>query len=434
MAGHDLSAPIVGMAATGDGRGYWLVGSDGGVFSFGDARFMGSMAGHDLSAPIVGMAATGDGGGYWLVGSDGGVFSFGDARFMGSTGDLRLSRPVVGMAALGDGRGYWLVASDGGVFSFGDARFMGSTGDLRLSRPVVGMAALGDGRGYWLVASDGGVFTFGASRFLGSAAGSALVQPVVGIAANAGGTGYWLAQGQGGELPLSLFDAPLTEALGARAGIVSAAVLDLHTGLEYLYRPGQGGFTASIVKVEILATLLRDAQAARRTLTPLEQSLAGAMIEHSDNDAATALWDEVGGAPGVSSFGDAAGMRATVPSAAWGLTVTTAADQVTLLSLLAGDNEVLSPASRSYEVDLMSHVEPDQAWGVSAGVAPGTSVALKNGWLPLGDTWTVNSVGWVRGSGRDYLIAVLTDGDPNEAYGIDSISEVSEAAWNALAG
>ena len=62
------------------------------------------------NAPIVGVAATHDGNGYWLVGSDGGVFSYGDAPFFGSTGALRLNAPIVGMAATPDGGGYWLVA------------------------------------------------------------------------------------------------------------------------------------------------------------------------------------------------------------------------------------------------------------------------------------------------------------------------------------
>ena len=133
-----LNRPIVGMASTPDGRGYWLVASDGGIFSFGDARFYGSTGALTLNRPIVGMAATPDGRGYWLVASDGGIFSFGDARFYGSTGALALNRPIVGMAATPDGRGYWLVASDGGIFSFGDARFYGSTGALTLNRPIVG--------------------------------------------------------------------------------------------------------------------------------------------------------------------------------------------------------------------------------------------------------------------------------------------------------
>ena len=64
--------------------------------------------------------------GYWLVGADGGIFSFGSAQFHGSTGSLRLQRPVVGITPTSDRQGYWLVASDGGVFAFGDAGFYGS--------------------------------------------------------------------------------------------------------------------------------------------------------------------------------------------------------------------------------------------------------------------------------------------------------------------
>ncbi len=193
-----LDRPIVGMAATPDGGGYWLVASDGGVFSFGDARFHGSTGATILDRPIVGMAATPDGGGYWLVASDGGVFSFGDARFHGSTGATTLDRPIVGMAATPDGGGYWLVASDGGVFSFGDARFHGSTGATILDRPIVGMAATPDGGGYWLVASDGGVFSFGDARFHGSTGATTLDRPIVGMAATPDGGGYWLVASDGG--------------------------------------------------------------------------------------------------------------------------------------------------------------------------------------------------------------------------------------------
>ena len=93
-----------------------------------------------LNKPIVGMAATPDGGGYWLVASDGGVFTYGNASFQGSTGGLHLNKPIVGMAATPDGGGYWLVASDGGVFTYGNASFQGSTGGLHLNAPIVALA------------------------------------------------------------------------------------------------------------------------------------------------------------------------------------------------------------------------------------------------------------------------------------------------------
>ncbi len=189
-----LNAPIVGLAATPGGAGYWEVGADGGVFAFGNARFHGSLGAAHLNAPIVGMASTPDGAGYWLVAADGGIFAFGDASFHGSLGALHLNAPIVGMAATPDGNGYWLVAADGGVFSFGDADFDGSMGGTPMSQPIVGMAAAPDGSGYWLVAADGGVFTFGDAGFYGSLPGQGVVapSPVDAIAATPDGQGYWL--------------------------------------------------------------------------------------------------------------------------------------------------------------------------------------------------------------------------------------------------
>ena len=196
--GTKLNRPIVGMAATRSGRGYRLVASDGGIFAFGDAGFFGSTGSLALGAPIVAMATTPTGGGYWLVGSDGGVFAFGDAVFRGSTGGITLNKPIVGIVASPTGRGYWLVATDGGVFAFGDAVFRGSSGAIKLNKPIVGMAATPAGRGYWQVASDGGVFAFGDAVFKGSTGAVALNRPIVSIAATPRGLGYWMVATDGG--------------------------------------------------------------------------------------------------------------------------------------------------------------------------------------------------------------------------------------------
>ncbi len=198
VAGSPLDRPIVGMAATPTGRGYWLVASDGGIFAFGDARFHGTTGGTTLNRPIVGMAATPTGRGYWLVASDGGIFTFGDARFHGSTGGTTLNRPIVAMASTRSGDGYWLVASDGGIFAFGDARFHGCTGGTTLNRPIVAMASTRSGNGYWLVASDGGIFTFGDARFHGSTGALSLVSPIVAMASTRTGSGYWMIASDGG--------------------------------------------------------------------------------------------------------------------------------------------------------------------------------------------------------------------------------------------
>jgi hypothetical protein len=192
-----LNKPIVGMASTPDGGGYWLVASDGGIFSFGDAPFFGSTGAIKLNQPIVGMAPTPDGGGYWLVASDGGIFSFGDASFFGSTGAIKLNQPIVGMAPTSDGGGYWLVASDGGIFAFGNASFFGSTGAMTLNKPIIAMMAGPSDSGYFLIASDGGTFSFGSAPFYGSLGGIPLEAPIAAAASTPGDTGYWFSDVEG---------------------------------------------------------------------------------------------------------------------------------------------------------------------------------------------------------------------------------------------
>ena len=218
---ESLRSPLVGMAGTPGGGGYWLVASDGGIFAYGDAGFFGSTGAIALRQPVVAMtagppAAPGVAGGYWMVASDGGVFSFGTARFFGSMGATPLNEPVVGMAATASGNGYWLVARDGGIFSFGDAQFLGSMGGTRLDQPVVGMAATASGNGYWLVAADGGLFSFGDAPFLGSSAGTG-GRPVTAMAATATGQGYWLVADDGAVAAFG--DAP---ALGSGTGSLVA--------------------------------------------------------------------------------------------------------------------------------------------------------------------------------------------------------------------
>jgi len=198
MGGKPLVSPVVGIAATPDGHGYWEVAADGGLFAWGDATYAGSMGGKPLVAPVVGMAPMPDGHGYWDVAADGGLFNFGDAGYFGSMGGRHLNAPVVGIAATADGGGYWEVASDGGIFNFGDACYYGSMGGKPLDAAIVGIVGTPDGRGYWEVASDGGIFNFGDAGYFGSMGGKHLNSPVVGIAAAPDGGGYWEVASDGG--------------------------------------------------------------------------------------------------------------------------------------------------------------------------------------------------------------------------------------------
>jgi hypothetical protein len=146
------------MAADPSG-GYWTATGSGTVVSHGGAAEFGSPAasGIRLFKPIVGMAATPDGKGYWLVASDGGIFTFGDAPFYGSTGAIHLNQPIVGMAGTPDGKGYWLVASDGGIFTFGDAPFLGTP--VSASNGVLGLLVTTATSSYAIVLSDGSAST-----------------------------------------------------------------------------------------------------------------------------------------------------------------------------------------------------------------------------------------------------------------------------------
>ena len=183
---------------------------------------------------------------------------------------------------------------------------------------------------------------------------------------------------------------------------------DLSKGQEWTLGRSVAQDEASVVKVNILEALL----AKSGNLSTSEQSLARTMIENSTNTAATHLWDDAGSTSGIASFDASAGLSATTPSGCitcpgfpwpgWGLTTTTPSDQITLLRLLVGPNQLLSSAERSEALTLMEHITPSEAWGISAGVPAGAKLALKNGWLPLNisDTdWQVNSIGWVDGTG-----------------------------------
>jgi beta-lactamase class A len=230
--------------------------------------------------------------------------------------------------------------------------------------------------------------------------------------------------------------AMIEDYLQAQHSDINAAVYDLHTGQLSLYRPGALEYTASIVKVDILATLLRQADQAGTALSAEDKDLATTMIENSDDDAATQLWDDIGQQTGLAGFDSLLPIPATFPGTDghWGGTTTSGADQVRLLRELVQPSRLLNQSAQSYELGLMENVESNQAWGVSAGIPAGVTVALKDGWLSLEDNgdWQVNSIGWVDGDGRDYLISVLTKNNDTEGAGIATIEGLSPLVWSAL--
>jgi beta-lactamase class A len=230
--------------------------------------------------------------------------------------------------------------------------------------------------------------------------------------------------------PPSLRDR-LVEYADSRQGSVSVAVYDTVARHWVRVHPRDRMVTASIVKVDILQTLLHR---HRGHLSTTQRDVATRMIEQSDNNAASELWNQVDGSSGVSRYNAQLGLQETHPHSGgeWGLTSTSAADQVRLIRALVGRPSTLSKASQRFVRFLMRHVTSAQDWGVSAGPTATANVGLKNGWLPVAtddSRWAVNSIGWVHGSGRRYQIAVLTSHQPSEAYGIATIEALSRLVW-----
>jgi hypothetical protein len=170
------------MAATPTGKGYWLLASDGGIFAFGDAVFLGSLAAENLSKPVVDMAPTPTGKGYWMTTSDGQVYGFGDAAYFGSVGAVDLNKRIQAVASTPSGHGYWLVAADGGIFAFGDAGYFGAASGQTEKR-AVDMSPTATGRGYYIVTANGQVFPFGDAISYGDASKSDLNDKITAMAA-----------------------------------------------------------------------------------------------------------------------------------------------------------------------------------------------------------------------------------------------------------
>jgi hypothetical protein len=106
---------------------------------------------------------------------------------------------------------------------------------------------------------------------------------------------------------------------------------------------------------------------------------------------------------------------------------TTAADQARLLRAVATGRDAGSRSTRS----LMAQVVPEQAWGVGA-VAGATGV--KNGWVPVGRRWVVNSDGCVTRHRVRLCLSVLTTGSRTFAEGIGTVERAAAAAVRAWAG
>ncbi|MDK1473502.1 serine hydrolase [Streptomyces sp. 549] len=217
-------------------------------------------------------------------------------------------------------------------------------------------------------------------------------------------------------------------------GRLSAAACDLAGGPVARWGAPGRFITASTVKVGIAAALLLAAQDDRRRLTPDERAAVGAMLRVSDNDAASALWAQLGGRRGVDAAHRRLGLveTAAAPGGWWGLTRTTADDQLALLRAVFAEPSPLGRQSRRWLGALLGTVAPEQRWGVTA--ASSAPAEVKNGWVPRSATglWCVNSVGRIRRDGPEVLVAVLSDGQPSMAVGVAAVEDAARAVVRRL--
>jgi len=267
---------VAAKTSTATTNGYWLVGSDGGIFTFGSAQFYGSTGNLALQRPVVGMTLTADRHGYWLVASDGGVFTFGDAGFFGSIPGLgiapagspgsgkTLNAPIVGMVPSADGGGYFMVAADGGVFAFGDAKFEGSCPGIgACSGAAVSVMPDASGNGYWVVTATGHVYTFGDAAYFGAPGPQST--PITSAVRTSDGNGYWVLIANGtidGFGDAANFGDPVNETGGPDPATAIFTTADgggywvsSATGEVYAYgdAPNDGGMTGTHLNGSIIA-------------------------------------------------------------------------------------------------------------------------------------------------------------------------------------
>lgn len=185
---------------------------------------------------------------------------------------------------------------------------------------------------------------------------------------------------------------------------------------------------ASTIKVTILVGLL----IKEGSLNSNQQAEAQTMIENSSNDAASALYVDLGEKDGLQNAFNQLGMTDSTAHDEWGLSTTTPSDQLKLLNNIFFSSQTLNSTQQQYVRNLMQSVENDQQWGISSG---SDNFALKNGWLDQDDGWIVNSIGYIPGANGQsdgYTIAVYTDSNNTMQDGENLIGKLAKATKKVI--
>jgi hypothetical protein len=241
----------------------------------------------------------------------------------------------------------------------------------------------------------------------------------------------------------ALGDSPLSSVSSAAAAFIpgrvpprGVAVVVPDDGLVYVDNADQQMETASVIKVVVMTCVMSRAEQQGRLVSDWELSLMWPMITQSNNDATDALWSDLGGGPGVASCINGLGVGGITPynGPYWGTSTASARGIATLMARIAyGD--IVNAEHRAAALGMLVSVIPGQRWGVPAGADANAEeiVGVKDGWYPDDDGWRVNSVGFISPQAFGevpYAIAVMTNGQSTQEYGIVTIEGVAEPVWN----
>ena len=189
--------------------------------------------------------------------------------------------------------------------------------------------------------------------------------------------------------------------------------------------------SASIIKADFLVELLHQKHKAGQSLDVNEQAVIQKMMEHSDNDAATNVYNQIGGYSGLARYFSNVGMDGSVAlTTGWALTATTPLDQIKTLKIIFYQSNYISDTSRSYIEYLMGHVAEDQNWGISVG---SKHFCLKNGWKQMpNDKWIINSMGQIGTGQNSCTIAIMSTGNKTEQSGEKLVEDLTKAVSSEL--
>jgi beta-lactamase class A len=206
-----------------------------------------------------------------------------------------------------------------------------------------------------------------------------------------------------------------------RRGRVSFAVADLRGGIAGLH-VNRVYRAASLSKAMLFVAYLHKLAHERRKPDGKESFWLDAMIRVSDNESAISLYKRLGLGP-MRALARRAGMHSFSVGGSWSEARVTAADQARFFLRL---NRLLAPSQRVFGRYMLSVVQPQQSWGIPAAARPMSwQVFFKGGWRPKTGGQVVHQAALLERGHRRIAIAVLSDEDPSEPYGHETVKGVT---------